>query len=92
MFQSSDRSRDHYTKYDTFSKKLICFQIIPKGTDLFLNMASVLHDETVFEDPLTFKPQRYLEGDIALKKHHTIPFSIGKFTSLISTSICTLQG
>ena len=66
-------------------------QILPGGADLLLNMASVLHDETIFEDPLTFNPQRYLEGDIALKKHHTIPFSIGRFTSLISTSICTLQ-
>ena len=43
-------------------------------------MASVLHDEAVFEDPLTFKPQRYLEGDIALKKQRTIPFSIGMET------------
>ena len=43
-------------------------------------MASVLHNETLFEDPLTFKPQRYLEGDIALKKQRTIPFSIGMET------------
>ena len=40
-------------------------------------MASVLHDETVFEDPLEFKPERYLEGDVALKKQYTIPFSLG---------------
>ena len=53
-------------------------QLIPAGSDLMLNMASVLHDEKVFEEPENFKPERYLEGDIALKKQRTIPFGIGK--------------
>ena len=52
-------------------------QILPGGADLLLNMASVLHDETIFEDPLTFKPQRYLEGNVKLKKQQTIPFGLG---------------
>lgn len=43
-----------------------------------LNMASVLHDESVFEEPDKFKPERYLTGDIALKKQRTIPFGIGE--------------
>ena len=52
-------------------------QLLPGGADLLLNMASVLHDETIFEDPLTFNPQRYLEGDVKLKKQRTIPFGLG---------------
>ena len=42
------------------------------------NMASALNDEKVFEEPKKFKPERYLTGDIALKKQRTIPFGIGK--------------
>ncbi|XP_067947649.1 uncharacterized protein [Watersipora subatra] len=53
-------------------------QNIPAGADLMLNMASVLHDETVFEEPENFKPERYLTGDVALKKQRTIPFGIGR--------------
>ena len=41
------------------------------------NYTSVLYDETVFEDPYTFKPDRYLEGDIALKKQRTAAFGLG---------------
>lgn len=54
------------------------FQLIPGGADLLLNMTSVLHDESVFEEPDKFKPERYLTGDIALKKKRTIPFGIGE--------------
>jgi len=43
-----------------------------------INFLSVLHDETVFEQPLKFKPERYLTGNIALKKQRTIPFGIGE--------------
>ena len=43
-----------------------------------LNMASVLWDEEVFDNAREFNPDRYLEGDIALKKARTIPFGIGK--------------
>jgi len=41
-------------------------------------MASVLYDPEVFEEPEKFKPERYLTGDITLKKKKTIPFGIGK--------------
>ena len=52
-------------------------QLIPAGSDILLNMASVLHDETVFEEPLKFRPERYLEGDVAKKKQQTLPFGLG---------------
>ena len=77
---------------------LFYLQIIPAGADILLNMASVLHDETVFEEPNKFKPERYLTGDIALKKQRTIPFSIGKYsviyslvTSLANIALCVLN-
>lgn len=52
--------------------------MIPAGTDLMFNFTSVLYDENVFEEPHTFKPDRYLEGDIVLKKQRTITFGLGK--------------
>ncbi|XP_067946650.1 cytochrome P450 2D26-like [Watersipora subatra] len=51
---------------------------IPAGAELMLNMTSVLNDEAVFEEPTKFKPERYLTGDIALKKQRTIPFGLGR--------------
>ena len=44
-----------------------------------MHIGSVLHDEKVFEEPDKFKPERYLEGDISLKKQRTLAFSIGKY-------------
>ena len=53
--------------------------MIPDGADLLMHIGSVLHDEKVFEEPDKFKPERYLEGDISLKKQRTLAFSIGKY-------------
>ena len=41
-------------------------------------MASILADESVFEEPEKFRPERYLEGDITLKKQRTLPFGLGE--------------
>lgn len=56
----------------------LLFQFIPGGSQLLLNMTSLLYDETVFEEPDKFKPERYLTGDVALRKQRTVPFGIGK--------------
>jgi len=47
-------------------------------------MASILHDPKVFEEADKFKPERYLTGDITLKKKRTIPFGIGKHVLIIN--------
>ena len=65
----------------TVTFPFIGFQLIPAGSELMLNMSSVLHDEKVFEEPEKFKPERYLEGDVTLKKQRTIPFGIGELNS-----------
>lgn len=52
--------------------------MVPAGADLMMNMASVLQDPQVFENPEQFDPDRYLTGDITLKKQRTIPFSMGE--------------
>ena len=51
--------------------------MIPAGADLLINYTSIVWDETMFEEPRKFKPERYLTGDITLKKQRTIPFGIG---------------
>ena len=55
------------------------FKVIPSGTELMIDIASVLYDETVFEQPEKFKPERYLEGDVALKKQRTMAFGLGNY-------------
>lgn len=53
--------------------------MIPADSILWSNMHSVLYDEAVFEDPYKFNPERYLTGDVKLKKQRTIPFMIGEW-------------
>ncbi|CAA90616.1 CYtochrome P450 family [Caenorhabditis elegans] len=55
---------------------------VPAGSLVFAQLWSVMRNDTVFEDPETFNPSRYLQSDgktfdkAVLEK--TIPFSIGK--------------
>lgn len=53
-------------------------QLIPVGADILLNMVSVLCNPEVFEEPYSFKPERFLTGDIELKKRHAVYFGLGK--------------
>ena len=45
---------------------------------MIIDIGSVLHDGTIFEEPEKFKLKRNLEGDIALKTRKTIPFGVGR--------------
>ncbi|TRM57459.1 cytochrome P450 [Schizophyllum amplum] len=40
---------------------------VDKGTVIWPNIWSILHDESVFPDPLAFRPERYLHENPALK-------------------------
>lgn len=55
-----------------------------------MNMSSILHDETVFERPYQFDPDRFLTGDVAMKKKRNIPFSLGTVGSLYSAT-CPIE-
>ncbi|XP_036064536.1 cytochrome P450 2D3-like isoform X3 [Onychomys torridus] len=52
--------------------------LIPKGTTLIPNLSSVLKDETVWEKPLRFHPEHFLDAQGRFVKHEAfMPFSAG---------------
>ncbi|XP_060244954.1 cytochrome P450 2D26-like [Meriones unguiculatus] len=52
---------------------------IPKGTTLIPNLSSVLKDETVWEKPLQFHPEHFLDAQGHFVKHEAfMPFSAGR--------------
>ncbi|XP_032746786.1 cytochrome P450 2D26-like [Rattus rattus] len=53
--------------------------LIPKGTTLIPNLSSVLKDETVWEKPLRFHPEHFLDAQGNFVKHEAfVPFSAGR--------------
>ncbi|XP_028640235.1 cytochrome P450 2D26-like [Grammomys surdaster] len=53
--------------------------LIPKGTTLMFNLSSVLKDETVWEKPLRFHPEHFLDAQGNFVKHEAfMPFSAGR--------------
>lgn len=53
--------------------------LIPKGTTLIPNLSSVLKDETVWEKPLHFHPEHFLDAQGNFVKHEAfMPFSAGR--------------
>ncbi|KAH6926449.1 hypothetical protein HPB50_018709 [Hyalomma asiaticum] len=54
---------------------------IPKGTTIVPNFWAVHNDPTLWEEPSTFRPERYLSEDgkmMKLKPEYLIPFSLGR--------------
>ncbi|XP_028645825.1 cytochrome P450 2D10-like isoform X1 [Grammomys surdaster] len=53
--------------------------LIPKGTTFIINLSSVLKDETVWEKPLRFHPEHFLDAQGHFVKHEAfMPFSAGR--------------
>ncbi|KAM6428616.1 cytochrome P450 2G1-like [Liasis olivaceus] len=53
--------------------------IIPKGTEIYPLLSTVLHDGTKFKSPHGFHPENFLDEDGCLKKNNAfVPFSSGK--------------
>jgi len=52
---------------------------IPKRTTIIPNLMAVHHDEKIFPDPFTFRPERFInkQGQF-VKSEYVIPFSIGR--------------
>uniref|UniRef100_A0A8C6HEP3 Cytochrome P450, family 2, subfamily d, polypeptide 40 n=1 Tax=Mus spicilegus TaxID=10103 RepID=A0A8C6HEP3_MUSSI len=53
--------------------------LIPKGTNLISNLSSVLKDETIWEKPLCFHPEHFLDAQgHFVKPEAFMPFSAGR--------------
>ncbi|KAL2250719.1 cytochrome P450 76A1-like [Sesamum indicum] len=53
---------------------------IPKGTQVFVNAWGIGRDPKCWEDPLAFKPERFLQSNVEYKGQHfeLIPFGSGR--------------
>jgi len=57
---------------------------IPKNTSIFVNVAAIAQDPKMWEDPMTFKPERFLEGmphahlQVDGKNFEVLPFGSGR--------------
>ncbi|EHB11278.1 Cytochrome P450 2D16 [Heterocephalus glaber] len=64
----------HMTSRDTEVQGFL----IPKGTILFINLSSVLKDETIWEKPFHFHPEHFLDAEgCFVKREAFMPFSAG---------------
>jgi len=62
----------------TEESNLLGFRI-PKHTMIMPNIMAVHHEEKLFPDPYSFRPERFInEHGQFVKSEHVIPFSVGK--------------
>ncbi|KAI3322257.1 cytochrome P450 [Xylariaceae sp. AK1471] len=50
---------------------------VPKGTEVYTSAWAVTHDPQNFHDPMTFKPERWLDPQCSDIKEASQPFSLG---------------
>ncbi|CAL5211367.1 unnamed protein product [Lathyrus oleraceus] len=55
-------------------------KMIPKGSMVCVNIWGMGRDQEIWENPLEFRPERFLESDIDMKGHHfeLLPFGSGR--------------
>jgi len=62
----------------TEATKILGFHI-PKQTMIIANLYAVHHEEKLFPDPFSFRPERFInEHGQFVKSEHVIPFAVGK--------------
>lgn len=55
---------------------------IPKGSHLVSHLYSATHDDSVFDHPHEFQPERFLDPENIDKARQVISFGAGRFRSL----------
>ncbi|XP_012833615.1 PREDICTED: flavonoid 3',5'-hydroxylase 1-like [Erythranthe guttata] len=60
-----------------------CITVIPKNTTVFINMCLIHRDPLIWDNPMEFKPGRFLDGDIGKCDYrgnhfHYLPFGSGR--------------
>ncbi|KAJ4831349.1 hypothetical protein Tsubulata_015971 [Turnera subulata] len=55
---------------------------IPKGAQVLVNVWAIARDPSMWDDPLSFKPERFLDSNVDYKGHHYefLPFGSGRRT------------
>ncbi|KAF8813428.1 putative cytochrome P450 monooxygenase [Phlegmacium glaucopus] len=62
--------------------------VIPKGTLLFMNTWGIMHDPDLFEEPETFRPERFLENKFGTKPGADIKYFRNNFGFGAGRRIC----
>ncbi|THG98128.1 hypothetical protein EW026_g3999 [Hermanssonia centrifuga] len=57
--------------------KIVEGYFIPKGASVIANIWEMLHDENIYKDPFSFKPERFLGPD-AEPDYGNLPFGFGR--------------
>ena len=69
--------------HSTQTATKLCGYDIPADSFIFANLTGIHMDETVFEHPTEFRPERFLDSEGRFQKHpNVIPFGIGKRSCL----------
>nr|D1MI46.1 RecName: Full=Geraniol 8-hydroxylase; AltName: Full=Cytochrome P450 76B10; AltName: Full=Geraniol 10-hydroxylase; Short=SmG10H [Swertia mussotii]ACZ48680.1 geraniol 10-hydroxylase [Swertia mussotii] len=58
----------------------VCGYTVPKNSQVLVNVWAISRDDAIWKDPLSFKPERFLESELEMrgKDFELIPFGAGR--------------
>nr|ALJ75585.1 geraniol 10-hydroxylase [Swertia asarifolia] len=58
----------------------VCGYTVPKNSQVLVNVWAISRDDAIWTDPLSFKPERFLESELDMPARHfeLIPFGAGR--------------